>query len=261
MTALVTAPTRSGPAVWARLVRAELRKLTSTKMPWVFLAVLVVIAAINAAAVVFGTDMDGSKAFIATADDQQSLMAFAANALMGATLFGAMAVAREYGYGTIVPTFLASPRRHRAVLAQLTAVGLVGGVLGIIGAALTMVAVALSLPTTDYGFLLSGAVVVRLLAAACYCGAAGAILGAGIGSIVRNTGGAVTTAFFVLIIAPPLVVQLANSTATWVPSVSANVLSGVTSEVSVATAILRIALWAIVPATIGLVTVQRRDVV
>jgi hypothetical protein len=78
-----------------RLIRSELRKLTTTKMPWAFLAVLAVIAALNAFAVVSGTDMDGSKAFIATEADQQSLMAFAFNAFMGAGLFGAIAVARE----------------------------------------------------------------------------------------------------------------------------------------------------------------------
>ena len=65
-----------------RTVRAEIRKLTSTKMPLAFLSVLVVIGVANAAAVAFGTDMDGSKTFISTAADQQSLMAFAANALM-----------------------------------------------------------------------------------------------------------------------------------------------------------------------------------
>ncbi len=270
-------PTATGPAAstptttarstsvdlagWFRLLRAELRKLTSTKMPWAFLIALVVIAAINATAVIFGTDMDGSKAFISTADDQQSLMAFAANALMGATLFGAIAVAREYGYGTVVPTFLASPRRHRAVLAQLSAVAVVGAVLGLIGAALTIVAVAVSLPTTDYGFLVSGGVAVRLLATAAYCGAAGAVLGAGIGSVVRNTGGAVTVAVFVLIIAPPLIVQLASGTGSWMPQTLANVLSGVTSEVSVPAAVGAIALWALVPAVIGLVAVQRRDIV
>jgi ABC-2 type transport system permease protein len=248
-------------AGWFRLLRAELRKLTSTKLPWGFVIALVVIAAINATAVIFGTDMDGSKAFISTADDQQSLMAFAGNALMGATLFGAMAVAREYGYGTVVPTFLASPRRHRAVLAQLTAVAVVGAVLGLIGAALTLTAVALSLPTTEYGFLVSAGVVVRLLATAAYCGAAGAVLGAGIGSLVRNTGGAVAVAVFVLIIAPPLVVQLASDTGSWMPQTLANVLSGVTFEVSVVAAMGAIALWALVPAAIGLVAVQRRDIV
>lgn len=248
-------------AVWFRLVRAELRKLTSTKMPWVFLAVLVVIAVINAIAVVFGTDMDGSKAFVSTAEDQQSLMAFAANSLMGATLFGAMAVAREYGYGTVVPTFLASPRRHRAVLAQFSAVAVVGSILGCIGGALTMVAVALALPTTDYGFLVPADVVGRLLLASSYCGAAGAVLGAGIGSVVRNTGGAVAGAVFVLIVAPPLVVQLASGTGPWMPSTLANALSGVMSDVSAAAAVAGLAVWAVVPAAIGLLAVQHRDIV
>lgn len=59
---------------WLRLVRAELRKLTTTRMPWGFLAVLLVIAGLDAFAVVVGTDMDGSKGFISTAVDQQSLM-------------------------------------------------------------------------------------------------------------------------------------------------------------------------------------------
>ena len=68
---------------WLRLVRGEIRKLTTTKLPLGFLAVLVLIAGIDAAVVVFGTDMDGSKAFIATAADQQSLMAFAFNAMLG----------------------------------------------------------------------------------------------------------------------------------------------------------------------------------
>ena len=257
-----TLPRAAGTnAAWPRLLRAELRKLTSTRMPWAFLAILVVIAAINAIAVIFGTDMDGSKTFVSTAVDQQSLLAFAANALMGATLFGAMAVAREYGYGTVVPTFLASPRRHRAVLAQFSAVAIVGGILGCIGAALSMVAVAMGLLTTEFGFLVPVGDVVRVLLASLYCGAAGAVLGAGIGSVVRNTGGAVTSAVFVLIIAPPLIVQLASGTASWMPNTLANVLSGVTFEVSVWAAVGAIALWAVIPAAIGLVVVERRDIV
>lgn len=153
---------------WLRLVRAELRKLTSTKMPWAFLAVLAVISATTASAVIWGTDMDGSKAFIATAADQQSLMAFAANAFIIAGLFGAIAVAREYGYGTVVPTFLAVPRRHRAVTAQFTAVLAGGALLGLVGAALTVVAVAAALPATDYSFMVSAGGVTRVLAAATF---------------------------------------------------------------------------------------------
>lgn len=246
---------------WSRLVRSELRKLTTTKMPWAFLLVLIVLAALTATAVVIGTDMDGSKAFISTASDQQSLVAFAANALMIAGLFGAMAVAREYGHGTVVPTFLMSPRRHRAVLAQLTAVLVGGGVLGVVGAVLSVVALAASLPTTDYGFSMSGGEVARVLLASSLAGAAGAVLGAGIGSVVRNVGGAVTGAVLVLIVTPPLIVQLADEAASWMPSTLANVLSGTVDDVSVPAAVVAVAAWAVVPALIALVAVQRRDVV
>jgi hypothetical protein len=244
-----------------RLIRSEFRKLTSTKMPLAFLCVLVTIAALNAFAVIAGTDMDGSKAFIATEVDQQSLMAFAFNAFMGAGLFGAIAVAREYGHKTVVPTFLASPRRHRAVLAQLVAVAFGGCLLSLIGAGLTVAAVAMALPTTGYGFLVSISNVVRVLAAAGFAGAAGAVLGAGIGAVVRNVGGAVTLTVFTFMVAPPLVVQLASGTASWMPANLANVASGTVDDVSVPAAIAALVVWAVVPAVIGLVSVERRDVV
>lgn len=244
-----------------RLIRSELRKLTTTKMPWAFLGVLAAIAALNAFAVIAGTDMDGSKAFIATEADQQSLMAFAFNAFLGAGLFGAIAVAREYGHNTVVPTFLASPRRHRAVFAQLAAVAAGGAVLSLVGAALTVAAVAAALPTTEYGFLVSVSGVIRVIGAAGFAGAAGAVLGAGIGAVVRNVGGAVTATVFTFMIAPPLIVQLANDTASWMPATLAAVISGTIDDVSQPAALAALTTWALVPALIGLISVQRRDVV
>lgn len=246
---------------WLRLVKAELRKLTSTRMPWAFLFVLVAISTITGIAVVWGTDMDGSKTFISTAADQRSLMAFAANATMIAGLFGAIAVAREYGHNTVVPTFLAAPRRHRTVLAQLAAVFLGGAVLGFVGAALTVTAVAATLPTTDYGFLVSAGGAIAVLAASTFAGAAGAVLGAGIGALVRNTGGAVTGTVLALVVAPPLIIQLVSDMSSWVPNALANVLSGVGHEVSRPAALVALAVWAAVPAVLGLIAVQRRDVV
>jgi hypothetical protein len=46
-----------------------------------------------------------------------------------------------------------------------------------------------------------------------------------------------------------------------VPQTLANVLSGVGDEVGVPAAIVAIAGWALLPAAIGLMSVQRRDVV
>lgn len=244
-----------------RLVRGEIRKLTTTKLPWGFLVVLVVIASLDAAIVAFATDMDGSKAFVSTAADQKSLMAFASNAMIGTSLFGAIAVAREYGHHTVVPMFLTSPNRARAVLAQLIAVVLGGAVLAFLGQVLVAVGVALALPSTGYGFLVSAGDLVPLFAATTLAGAIGAAVGAGLGALIRNIGGAVTTAVLVLFVVPPLAVQAFPEAASWIPQALFAVVSGVSSDVSLWAALLAIGAWALVPAAAGIVAVQRRDVV
>jgi ABC-2 type transport system permease protein len=246
---------------WLRTVRAELRKLTTTRMPLAFFIVLVVIGAATAVAAAFGTDMDGSKTFISTAADQQSLMAFAGNALVIAGLLGAIALAREYGHGTVVLTFLTTPRRSRAVLAQYAAAFVAGSVLGLVGAGLSAASVAVGLTATDYGFMVPAADLAQVLAASTLAGGAGAVLGAGIGALIRNTGGAVTGTIVALVILPPLAVQMASETATWMPSTLANVVSGIGTAAGVAAAMVAIGMWAFVPAAIGLVAVNRRDVV
>ena len=242
-------------------VRSELRKLTTTRMPLAFLAVLGVLAVTNGVAVAAGTDMDGSKTFISTAADQQSLMAFAANALTIAGLFGAIAAAREFGNNTIIATYLSAPRRSRAVVAQLTAIGLGGATLGLVGASLIAIAVAASLPVTAYGFMVSAGGVAQIIAASAVAGASGAVLGAVIGIVVRNTGGAVTGTVVALIIAPPVIVQLSNGTAPWFPNALANVASGVADSTSVSAAVAAMAFWALFPALIALWSVQRQDIV
>ena len=246
---------------WLRIVRAELRKLTSTRMPLAFLIVFLFIGAATAVAVAFGTDMDGSQTFISTAADQQSLMAFAANSVVIAALFGTIAVAREYGHGTVVLTFLTTPRRSRAVLAQLAAIFVAGCALGLVGAGVSAASVAIGLTATDFSFMVPAADLMRVLAASILAGGVGAVLGGGIGALVRNTGGAVTGTILLLIILPPLAVQMASESASWVPNTLADVMSGVDASVGIAAAIAALLAWAIVPAIVGLGAVRRRDVV
>jgi ABC-2 type transport system permease protein len=246
---------------WFRLVRAELRKITTTRLLWGFLAVLALIAALNASLIIFATDADGTKGFIATAEDQRTLLAFGYNALFGTALFGAIAAAREYAHNTIVPTMLLSPRRHVALLAQFGAVLLAGAVLGLAGGSFVMAAGAISMPFADGSLLLSVGAIVQLLAASAFAGAAGALLGAGLGAAVRNPGGAVTAVVLVVFIGPPLIVQMTSAAASWVPQTLAASLSGVPGEVSLPTAAAALAAWALVPAAISLGIVQRRDVV
>ena len=244
-----------------KLIRSEIRRLTTTRMPLAFLAVLGAMAALNAAIVAWGSDADGTQTFLSTALDQKSLIAFSANSIMIAGLFGATAIARGYGNGTVVHVFLATPRRLRALLAQFTAVALGGAVLGLAGVAMTTAAVAAVLPTTEFEFMISTGDMIRLLAASSFAGTAGALLGAGIGALVRNTGGAVTGAVLMLVFAPPLVVQISGGAANWIPPTLANVVSGVTNEVTALAAIAALTCWAGIPAIIGLVSAVKRDVI
>jgi hypothetical protein len=147
------------------------------------------------------------------------------------------------------------------VLAQFTAVGFGGAALAFFGSTLTVIAVAMSLPATDFGSLVPAEDVAQIIAASTFAGAVGAVMGGGIGALVRNTGGAVTTAVLVLIILLPLAVQLVSDAASWIPNTLAGVISGVGSEGGVLAAIAAIAVWGLVPAAAGLVSVQRRDVV
>lgn len=246
---------------YINLVKSEVRRLTTTRMPLAFLAVLGVMAALNAAIVVWGADADGSKTFVSTSLDQQSLVAFSANSIIIGGLFGASALARGYGHGTVVHVFLATPRRFRAVMAQFSSVAIGGAVLGLAGVAMTAAAVAAVLPTTEFGFLISTGDMIRLLVASSFAGTVGAVLGAGIGALVRNTGGAVTGSVLTLIIAPPLVVQISSGAADWIPPTLANVVSGVTDQVSAVAAVLALVCWAGIPAAVGLVSTLKRDVV
>jgi hypothetical protein len=109
--------------------------------------------------------------------------------------------------------------------------------------------------------MVSAAAIAQVLAASAFAGAVGAVLGAGVGAVVRNLGGAVTAAVLLLIVIPPTVMQLVNEAAAWVPSTLANVVSGVGDDVALWAALAVLAAWAIVPAAIGIVTVHRRDVV
>lgn len=246
---------------WFRLVRADLRKITTTRLLWGFLAVLALIAALNASLIILATDADGTKGFIATAEDQRTLLAFAYNALFGTALFGAIAAAREYAHNTIVPTMLLAPRRHVAMLAQFAAVLVAGAVLGLAGGSLVMIAGAISMPFADTTLLLSVGTIVQLLAATTFAGSAGAVLGAGLGAIVRNPGGAVTSVVLVVFIGPPMVVQMTTAAASWVPQTLAASLSGIAGGSGAAAAVAVLAIWALVPAVIALGVVSRRDVV
>jgi hypothetical protein len=64
-----------------------------------------------------------------------------------------------------------------------------------------------------------------------------------------------------LFIVPPLAVQLFSDAASWIPDTLNRVVGGVGGQVSLPAALAALTLWALIPAALGLLAVQRRDVV
>ena len=244
-----------------RSFRSEIRKLTTTPLPLWFLGGIVLVALGVAAAVGLGAGTDDAAGLFGTLAAQSSLLAFGANAMMIAGLFGAIAMANEHAHGTIVPTILARPRRGAATTAQFAGVFVVGALLGVLGGAATLVAGAIALPSVGIDYLLPHATALRLVASAALAGGVGAVAGAGVAAIVRHLGGAVTTVFVVLLIGPPIVAQLSPAAGAWVPGTLIDALSGIGTRPLDGASLAALLGWGVVPAIVGLMAVRKRDVV
>ena len=246
----------------SRLVRAEVRKLTTTKLILGFGAAAVLLSGLVLLGIVVGSQTEGPGAFVPdTPEVQRQLLAFGGNALLLGGLLGAVAAAREYARGTAVPMFLVSPRRTRAMVAQLVALAVAGGLLGLLGGAIAVGAGAVALPMVDIELQLGGGELAQLVLGSGAAGLVGAVLGVGVGALLRNTGAAVTVVVLGLMIVPPLLGQLVSEISTWTPNVLVTVVSGASDETGLVPAIAALLAWGVVPAVAGVLMVRRRDVV
>jgi ABC-2 type transport system permease protein len=166
------------------LVRAELRKLTTVRTTYGLLAALLALALASASLVIATGDQVGATP-LGSAESMGRMLSTPGSDIL-LVLLGILLVTGEYRHQTATAAFLITPRRGRVLAAKLTAAGLVGIVAAVVS---TVAALALALPwlatigvDTD---LASGALALGLLGKAAHL-ALYAMLGAGIGAVVRN---------------------------------------------------------------------------
>jgi ABC-2 type transport system permease protein len=109
-------------------------------------------------------------------------------------VFAALAITNEYGTSMIQTTLLTRPRRLRVVASKLVVVTLITLVTAAIAVAISLAITGMVLPG-------HGVSVRASLGSVLYLGLI-AILGFGIGLIVRDTAAAITTVFALLFISP-----------------------------------------------------------
>jgi len=180
-----------------RLLLGELRKLRTTRL-WLWM--LIGACAVTAIFLSFLIPLDGAEGNpnppLSTVEGQRALFSSAGAANVFVLILGIIAVTGEFRHQTVTPTFLATPHRGRVVISKLVTYLLVGAVYGIVvmALALAIAAVWFSAKGIDLaGEALPGAIGAIVLSMAVY-----AVLGVGVGALVRNQIAAVVGALVYL---------------------------------------------------------------
>jgi ABC-type transport system involved in multi-copper enzyme maturation permease subunit len=189
------------------LVRSEVRKLLSTRLWWGLL--LGVAFTSIGFAVLFGLVAGvGDDPVTPGLEDPAVVRGVYTAGLQASYLFalalGVIAMAGEYRHQTITATFLACPRRSRVVGSKLVAVGGMGLVYGVATVAGGLVGGVPVVALRDAETMLASNGVPRALLLAVLATGLWAVLGLGVGTLLRNQILALLTAIGVAWIAEPV---------------------------------------------------------
>jgi ABC-2 type transport system permease protein len=176
-----------------RLVHAELLKLWTTRTARIVLALA---AAGTAALTVAVLALAGRPGQPALGDDalRQLVGAPSAPLTLAALLLGILGMAGEFRHGTATPTFLVIPRRGRVVAAKLVASALAGLVLALASAAVVLAIALPWLPAKGVDVPLADPGLAARVAGLAAAVSLTAVLGTGLGALLRNQFAAVVAA-------------------------------------------------------------------
>jgi len=205
-----------------QLIHAELLKARTLRSSWwTVLALLLAVPILIAANLVTVDDVSGR---LNTSEGVRNVFSGASPPLM--LIVGIMLMAGEFRHGTATATFLATPIRRRVLAAKLIAAGLFGAVLAVPASAL---ALGVGLPWLDAKNVDLGAHVDDIALA--LAGGLGALvlyalIGVGLGALVRNQTVAISAALIWTFIVEGVLTALADDLGRWLPGTAAAAMSG-----------------------------------
>ena len=193
-----------------RLVRAEWTKLFTTRV-WLGLLLGACAMAGGFAALFTGfagrTGNDGQALpDIGTSAYEQAAFAVSANATVLLLILGIIGMTQEYRHRTATPTFLVTPRRGRVVAAKLLAYALAAVPIGLLVIATNVLVVEIYAGARGAAPSLTGDNL-RVLAGAWAALVIYAVMGVGIGALLRNQVGAIVGALVYLFVVEGIVIR------------------------------------------------------
>lgn len=183
-----------------RLIRAELVKLSTTRL-FLWLGLLIVaLSGFVTTITVLSTD----ESSLATLDQQRSLVQFAAVGAIIALIVGIVQSSGEYAHGTIAHTFLVSPVRPRVMAAKLIAGAIVGVLVAGFAELVTWAIAAAWISGKSVPFLLDSRPILDTYLGILGAGALAAVLGVGLGAVLRRQTAAIVIALVWLLVGEPV---------------------------------------------------------
>jgi len=209
-----------------RLIRAELLKLTTTRSFWIYVLLTLALVPVTIALTILGPHTGPPHTGV-TLDSSEGVrrVISAASCTMMLVVIGILVMAGEFRHNTATATFLITPDRKRVALAKLAATALVGIA---IAAAASIITLAVALPwlsakrvdvgahTGDIAIVILGALTATALFA---------VIGVGLGAILRNQTHAITIALVWMLVVEALLMSTAPEIYRWLPGGASNAMT------------------------------------
>ncbi|HEV8648397.1 MAG TPA: ABC transporter permease [Actinomycetes bacterium] len=213
-----------------RLVAAEFHKLFTTRLwLWLLLGSIALTALYASLAIAFGDSPDNPTPPLSSPGGQRTVFSVGQGAGTLLAVLAAIGLTGEFRHKTATPTFLATPRRGRVVLAKLVTYGLVG-----VGYALVCVAVtvAVALPwlgAKGIDVPLSSNGIPATLAGVVAAVAIFGLIGVGLGALLRDQVATVVGLLVYLFVVEPIVTRIPalRGWTVYLPGAAANALTQV----------------------------------
>jgi ABC-2 type transport system permease protein len=252
-------------------IRAEFRKVLTTKLALWLLAFSVAFTALNVMLMVYlvptNARVADSAQLLQVPAYVNSIVASCANASIFVLIIGIIGMTGEYRHMTITATFLASPRRAPVILAKAVAYAVIGTFFGIVDFLVSFSLATITLAGKDHAAIVPSESLQTLggviLGFAIY-----AILGVAVGSLIRNQVAALIIALVFVFLIQPLLSAFVDWTTAWLPGGALDAVMSFTyrqGEVTVglfsawAGGLLLIG-YAIVLGAIASITTLKRDI-
>lgn len=202
-----------------RLMRTELFKIRTTRTGWGMLALTLgfVVCPVVFIAPTAGTGGANALPPLSDPDTVRTLYGSATSGTTFVMILGIIGMTGEYRHQTLTQAFLQTPRRSRVIAAKMIAYAGTGAMFGI-AAALLVAAIALPVmavrdgPVTllayDVPSILGGAVIASLLFA---------LIGVGVGALIRNQVAAIAIAAGWLWLSEPVIFATLPTVGSWLP--------------------------------------------